>query len=143
MNGATRVKGWTATDTLLDAWADNFNAQLQQQTDRIEKQKTQEKEVKLQETKISSQEYAQLSIIRLYEESNYEENPWHTGSTSEVDSSYEDDGNFSNTWNPEESLSIYQVSQCSAENLSIFGASSASDWGSYDIHRVFYPQPSQ
>jgi hypothetical protein len=33
MNGATRVKGWTVTDALLNCWADTFNAQLQTQSD--------------------------------------------------------------------------------------------------------------
>jgi hypothetical protein len=28
MNGAARVKGWTAIDTLLNSWADKFNSQL-------------------------------------------------------------------------------------------------------------------
>jgi ABC-type bacteriocin/lantibiotic exporter with double-glycine peptidase domain len=44
MNGATRVKGWTATNALLDSWADKFNAQLKVQTDLIEQQKNQKKD---------------------------------------------------------------------------------------------------
>lgn len=142
MNGATRVKGWNATDTLLDAWADNFNAQLRIHTDRIEKQKTQEKEVKIEEQKFSSAEYAQPSVIRLNYEPKYDDNAWNTGSTSDVDtSSYEDDGNFANIWTPEDQLNIYQ-SGCAAENLSIYSTPSG-DWGNYEIHRAFYPQPSQ
>ncbi len=144
MNGATRVKGWTATDTLLDTWADNFNAQLQIHTDRIEKQKTQEKEVKTEEQRFSSAEYAQPSVIRLAYAPKYDDNAWSTGSTSDVDtSSYEEDGGFGNNmWNPEDQLNIYQGGACAAENLSIYNTPSG-DWGTYDIQRVFYPQPSQ
>jgi transcriptional regulator with XRE-family HTH domain len=144
MNGATRVKGWTATDSLLDSWADNFNAQLQIHTDRIEKQKTQDKEVKMQESKFSCTEYAQASVIRLNDEPKYDETTWNTGSTSDVDtSSYEDDGNFANMWSPEDQLNIYQQVPCAAENLAIYSNPPSGDWGNYDIHRVFYPQPSQ
>jgi hypothetical protein len=73
MNGATRIKGWNATDKLLDSWADNFNAQLRMHTDRIEKQKTQEKEVKAEELKCSSMKYAQPSVIRLDYETGSQE----------------------------------------------------------------------
>lgn len=129
MNGATRVKGWNATDKLLDSWADNFNAQLRMHTDRIEKQKTQDKEVTAEVLKCSSMEYAQPRVIRL----DYE-----TGSTREVDtSSYEEDETFANLlWHPEDQLNIYQGANCAAENLSIH-CIQLGDWGNYDIHRVF------
>lgn len=141
MNGATRVKGWTATDSLLDSWADNFNAQLQIHTDRIERQKTQEKDVKMHENKFSCMEYAQSSVIRLNDEPKYDEAAW-TGSASDIDtSSYEDDANFAAIWTPEDQLNIYQQIPA-AENLAIYGAPSG-DWTNYDIQRVFYPQPSQ
>lgn len=140
MNEATRVKGWTATDTLLDTWADKFNAQLRIHTDRIEQQKTQQKDAKSPDHPVA--EYAQSNVIRESDESNYEDNAWSAGSTSEVDTyCYEVDENLSSGWGSVDQWSIYNEINSDAENLAICSATSG-DWGNYDIQHVFYSQPT-
>ena len=133
MNGATRVKGWTATNSLLDSWADKFNAQLKVQIDLIEQQKNQQKDAESTKRRRGIAGYIQSSVIELSNKSNFKDNTWETATSMET-FRYEEDSNISAPWFSDNHSGF--VNSTDAENMT-----NNSDWANFDIQQMFYQGP--
>jgi hypothetical protein len=133
MNGATRAKGWTATNSLLDSWADKFNAQLKVQTNLLEQQKGAEST----KIKCGIAIFTQPSVIELSNKSNFEVNTRETGTS--IDSfRYEEGINTSVPWFSDNHSEL--INSIDAENMTNNSIAS-SDWADFDIQRMFYQVP--
>jgi hypothetical protein len=139
MNGATRVKGWTAINLLLDSWAEKFNAQLKVQTDQLEQQKNQQKDAESTKCKFDIAMYTQPSVIELSNKSNFEveNNRWETATSIEA-FRYVEDANISVPWFSDNHSG--DINSTVAENMPDNWIAS-SDWTNFDIQRNFYQVP--
>jgi hypothetical protein len=145
MNGASRVKGWTVTDSLLDAWVDEFNAKLKLQTDLIEIKKKQHKDGEsLKNDAQPSTLYIQPSVIELASQSNFEHNWDNASGSGSVDTSRNDE-TFHGVWSSGDHSGIYSDSNSiEAENyapLCTDSSRGSGDWVNFDIQRMFYQGP--
>eukprot|EP00029_Vermamoeba_vermiformis_P000769 TRINITY_DN10961_c0_g1_i1.p1 TRINITY_DN10961_c0_g1~~TRINITY_DN10961_c0_g1_i1.p1 ORF type:complete len:218 (+),score=24.52 TRINITY_DN10961_c0_g1_i1:380-1033(+) len=130
MNGATRVKGWAATDLLLDSWVTKFNAQFKVQ---FIEQKNDGESTQYLHTPL----YIQLTVIKLSDQPNFEDTGWEYASSVEAEKNEEEKENSSG------GVSLLDDrggghSFTEAENLPIYP--SCGDWENFDIQRMFYPK---
>jgi hypothetical protein len=134
MNGATRVKGWPATNSLLDSWADKFNAQLKVQTDLTEQLKNQQK-AESTKCKCGTAMYTQSSVIELSNKSNFEDNRWWETATSMEAFPCEEDTNISVPWFSDNHSCF--INSTDAENMHS-NSRPSSDWANFDTQQIFY-----
>lgn len=127
MNGATRVKGWAATDLILDSWVTAFNTQF-----RIE-QKSDVGSTKYLHTPLD----IQPTVINLSDQPNFEDTSWENASSVEAEKNNEEKENSSGVRLLDESRGGHSFTE--AENLTIYPASdrTSGDWDNFDIQRMF------
>lgn len=129
MNGATRVKGWAATDLLLDSWVTVFNTQFPVQC--IE-QKSDVGSTKYLHTPL----YIQPTVINLSDQPNFEDTGWENAPSVEAEKNEEKE-NSSGVRLLDESRGGHSFTE--AENLTIYPSSdrTSGDWDNFDIQRMF------
>lgn len=143
MNGATRVKGWTSTDLLLDSWVEKFNSQLKVQTELIEQRKNHKNDAQSTEHKPS---YIQPSVIKLSDNQPFfESNNEECESVGDQLEDFFQCTRVSYDHHNIEGPSYTKFVEEANESQLLFNdcSRSSGDWSSFDIQRMFFAGPPQ